>query len=202
MTTQRFKTIVAKTGSRTYILTPSTQMRSGVSSSATTFDPQALAAWLEAAYGLQHVRCQLITATLRDVYLVESHVGRHILIIYRHDQRTWDEIAAEWQFVDYLAQQAVPVAPAIATTIGEQILTLHAPEGIRYAVVTAYVPGQHLRRRPSVEATRRYGEIIASMHVMADGAPVSFARTTHDIAARLDQALAGIRAILGDGLTD
>ena len=62
------------------------------------FDPQALAARLEAAYGLQHVRCQLITATLRDVYLVKSLAGRHILIIYRHDQRTWDEIDAEWQF--------------------------------------------------------------------------------------------------------
>jgi Ser/Thr protein kinase RdoA (MazF antagonist) len=80
------------------------------------FDPEALAARLEAAYGLQHVRCQLITATLRDVYLVESHVGRHILIIYRHGQRTWGEIAAEWRFVDYLVHHSVPVAPAIATT--------------------------------------------------------------------------------------
>src|SRR5215217_1018918 len=98
------------------------------------FAPAALAARLEAAYGFQHVRCQLITATLRDVYLVESRTGRYILIVYRHDQRTRDEIAAEWQFVDYLARQAVPVAPAIQTTTGEQILMLHAPEGVRYAV--------------------------------------------------------------------
>ncbi len=166
------------------------------------FAPEALADRLEAAYGFQNVHCQLITATLRDVYLVESHLGRHILIIYRHDQRTWDEIAAEWRFVDYLAQHAVPVAPAIATTMGEQILTLHAPEGVRYALVTTCVSGQHLRRRPSEEAARRYGELIATIHVLADHAPVSFARTTHDIAARLDQALAGIRAVLGNGLTE
>jgi GNAT superfamily N-acetyltransferase len=108
----------------------------------------------------QRDRCELITATLRDVYLVESRAGRHILIVYRHNQRTWDEIAAEWQFVDYLAQQNVPVAPALATTTGEQILTLQAPEGIRYAVVTTYVSGQHLRRRPSMEATRRCGKAI------------------------------------------
>jgi Ser/Thr protein kinase RdoA (MazF antagonist) len=142
------------------------------------FDPQALAVRLEAAYGLQHVRCQLITATLRDVYLVESRGGRHILIIYRHNQRTWDEITAEWRFVDYLAQHAVPVAPAIATTKGEQILTLHAPEGVRYAVLTTYVSGQHLRRRPSVASTRRYGELIATIHVLADQAPIALARTT------------------------
>jgi Ser/Thr protein kinase RdoA (MazF antagonist) len=165
-------------------------------------NPKALAQRIEAAYDFQHVRCQLITATLRDVYLVESHAGRHILIIYRHDQRSFDEIAAEWRFVDYLAEHDVPVAPAIATVTGEQILTSQAPEGIRYAVVTTYVPGQHLRHRPSVEATRRYGAIIASVHLLADRAPVSFARTTQDSAARLDQALAGIRTFLGDGLTE
>jgi Ser/Thr protein kinase RdoA (MazF antagonist) len=165
-------------------------------------NPEALARHIEAAYGFQQVRCQLITATLRDVYLVESHADRHILIVYRHAQRTRDEIAAEWHFVDYLAEHAIPVAPAIATTTGEQIITLQAPEGVRYAVVTTFVSGQHLRRRPSVEATRRYGEIIATMHVLADHAPTAFGRTTQDIAARLDQAILGIRTILGHGLTE
>jgi Ser/Thr protein kinase RdoA (MazF antagonist) len=166
------------------------------------FAPEGLARHIEAAYGFQNVRCQLITATLRDVYLVESRAGRHILIVYRHDQRTREEIAAEWQLVDYLAQHAVPVAPAIATITGEQIVTFQAPEGVRYTVVTTYVPGQHLRRRPSVEATRRYGEIIATIHVLADQAPTAFGRTTQDIAARLDQALVGIRTILGEWLTE
>jgi Ser/Thr protein kinase RdoA (MazF antagonist) len=78
--------------------------------------------------------------------------------------------------VEYLAQQAVPVAPAIATITGEQIFTLHAPEGVRYAVVTTFVSGQHLRRCPSVEATRRYGAIIATIHVLADQTPTAFGR--------------------------
>jgi Ser/Thr protein kinase RdoA (MazF antagonist) len=166
------------------------------------FAPEILAQRIEAAYGFEDAHCQLITATLRDVYLVESRAGRHFLIVYRHGQRAWDEIAAEWQLVDYLAQHAVPVSPAIATSTGEQMLTLQAPEGVRYAVVTSHAPGQYLRRRPSVEATRRYGEIIATIHMLADQAPVSFARATPDIAARLDQALLGIRAMLGDGLTE
>jgi Ser/Thr protein kinase RdoA (MazF antagonist) len=165
-------------------------------------DPHALAQRVEAAYGLRDVHCQLITATLRDVYLVEARAGRSILIVYRHEQRTRNEVCAEWQFVEYLAQHALPVAPALATLSGEQIVTLQAPEGVRYAVVTTYVSGQHLRRHPSVEATRRYGEIIATIHQLADQAPRSFARATPDITARLDQALAGIRAVLGDGLIE
>jgi len=166
------------------------------------FAPEALARRIEAAYGFQDVRCQLITATLRDVYLVESRAGRHILIVYRHGQRTFNEIAAEWQFVEYLARHAAPVAPAIATLTGEQIVTFQAPEGVRYAIVTTFVTGQHLRRRPSVEATRRYGGIIATIHVLADQAQTAFGRTTQDIAVRLDQALVGIRTILGEWLTE
>jgi Ser/Thr protein kinase RdoA (MazF antagonist) len=164
--------------------------------------PDVLAQRLEAAYGFQHVRCQLITTTLRDVYLVESGAGRHILIIYRHDQRTVDEIMAEWRFVDYLAQQSVPVAPAITTITGEHLLRFQAPEGIRYAVVTTYVPGQPLRRRPSAEATHQYGYIIATIHLLADKAPTSFGRATPDIAASLHQAMAGITAVLRDRPTE
>jgi Ser/Thr protein kinase RdoA (MazF antagonist) len=165
--------------------------------------PHALAERLKAAYGFEHARCQLITATLRDVYLVESLAGRHILIVYRHNHRTWDAIAAEWRFVDYLAQHSVPVAPAVRMQGGgEQILAFQAPEGIRHAVVTAYIPGQHLRRRPSAEASRRYGRIIAAIHVLADQAPAAFARATPDIALSLDQALAGISAALRDRPTE
>jgi Ser/Thr protein kinase RdoA (MazF antagonist) len=139
-----------------------------------------------------------MSATLRDVYLVESRVGRHMLIVYRHARRSRDEIVAEWRFVDFLASRSVPVAPAITMPDGERILTLHAPEGARYAVVTTYAPGQHLRRRPSVEATRRYGQIIATIHLLADTAPTAFARATRDIAASLDEAMAGIRTALRD----
>jgi hypothetical protein len=52
------------------------------------FALQALVQRIEAAYGFEDLRCQLITATLRDVYLVESHAGCHTPIVYRHGQRT------------------------------------------------------------------------------------------------------------------
>jgi Ser/Thr protein kinase RdoA (MazF antagonist) len=158
----------------------------------------ALSERLEAAYGFQHVQCQLITATLRDVYLVVSDAGRHILIVYPHVPHTFDDIMAEWQFVDYLMQHSVPVAPALRSTSGEFILTFQAPEGQRHAVVTTYVPGEHLRRRPSADATRRYGEIIATIHRLADHAPPSFIPTRPSIPARLDRAIAGIQTALLD----
>ena len=68
----------------------------------------ALSRAIEAEYGLADVRCQLLTATLRDVYLVSSNEGRYVLCVYRHEHRPTDEIRAEWQFVDYLGANGVP----------------------------------------------------------------------------------------------
>lgn len=160
--------------------------------------PDLLAERMAADYGLQDARCQLITATLRDVYCVISRTGRHILIIYRHDQQTLDEIAAEWQLVDYLAGHQVPVVPAIPARNGNTILTFQAPEGRRYGVVTAYVPGQHLRQRPSPEATGSYGQIIATLHALADRMPTPFARTGRELGTTLQQSIAAIQAVVID----
>ena len=63
---------------------------------------EALLPEIEAAYSLSAVRCQLITACMRDVYLVTSHQKRYILYIYRHNQRALPEIRAEWQEVMFI----------------------------------------------------------------------------------------------------
>lgn len=160
--------------------------------------PDVLAQRIEAEYGFRDVHCQLITATLRDVYLIVSRASRHILIVYRHGQRTLNEITAEWEFVDYLAMHNVPVAPAIPTMSGTPILTINAPEGIRYGVVTQYVPGQHLRKQPSAGATRSYGRIIATIHTLADEMPTPFTRRGRDIIADLEQNIAAIKAVVMD----
>ena len=156
--------------------------------------PDVLAQRMATDYGLQDARCQLITATLRDVYLVISRTGRHILIIYRSDQQTLNEIAAEWQLVAYLSGHQLPVVPAIPARNGNIILTFHAPEGRRYGVVTEYVPGEHLRRRPSTDAARRYGQIVATIHSLVDRMPVPFARTGGEPGTALQQWIAAIQA--------
>jgi Ser/Thr protein kinase RdoA (MazF antagonist) len=158
--------------------------------------PDLLAERMATDYGLQDARCQLITATLRDVYLVTSRAGRHILIIYRHNQQTHDEIVAEWQLVEYLAREQVPVVLAVPTRNGDTILTFQAPEGRRYGVVTEYAPGQHLRRRPSIEATRNYGQIIATIHVLADKMTTPFARTGHELHTALQECIAAIQTVV------
>jgi Ser/Thr protein kinase RdoA (MazF antagonist) len=128
----------------------------------------AIARCIEEEYGFEQVGCQLITTTLRDVYLITSIQGRHILYVYRHGQRSVEEITAEWRFVDYLRTAGLPVAPAIQSKSGRYLLEFLAPEGIRCGVLTHFAEGVILRRRQSMAATRAYGQIVARIHTLSD----------------------------------
>lgn len=151
---------------------------------------EALAQQISVEYALPDVRCQLISASMRDVYLVRSKQKRHVLFVYRHNQRTADEIQGEWQFVADLDANGVNVAPAIAKKNGDLLLTFEAPEGRRYGVLTSYVAGKHLRHRPSIEAVASYGRLIAQIHTRSDASAVTYTRPTNEIERLLKQSIA------------
>ncbi len=154
----------------------------------------ALAQVLEAEYGLSGVRCQLLTATLRDVYLVRSATIRHVLYIYQHGHRTAEEIESEWAFVEYLGASGVPVAPAIPRKNGELALTFQAPEGRRYGILARFAAGEHLRQRPDSAAVEVYGHIIAQIHTLADAMPQTLNRPSIDLDPLLAQWIAAFAA--------
>jgi Ser/Thr protein kinase RdoA (MazF antagonist) len=158
----------------------------------------ALSRVIEAEYGLAAVRCQLLTATLRDVYLVSSNEGRYVGYVYRHEHRPTDEIRAEWQFVDYLSANGVPVAPAVRRVNGELLLAFHAQEGVRYGVLTHFAPGKHLRQRPSAAAVNAYGRIVAQIHVLADLMPQTLKRPPIDVEDLLRRSIAAFAAEVPD----
>lgn len=155
---------------------------------------QALTHNIKTGYGLSVVRCQLITAFMRDVYLVTADQKRYIFYLYRHQQRTGSEIRAEWQFVDFLYAHGVAVAPAILSKSGEYVLPIAAPEGNRFGVLTTYVAGEHLRQRSSLEAVKAYGRLIAQIHTLADEMPFPLTRPVNDVESILKQSLAAFAA--------
>ncbi|MEM7116466.1 MAG: phosphotransferase [Chloroflexota bacterium] len=148
---------------------------------------QTIARKIEEAYGLLNVRCQLLTATMRDVYLVTSAQGKNIFYIYLHHECRAAEIAAEWQFVTYLFAHKLPVAPAILDKNGEHLLAFNAPEGVRYGVLTAYVEGDHFRRKPSIGAATELGQTIAQLHLLADEMLTELHRPPNNLSRQLQQ---------------
>lgn len=160
--------------------------------------PGPLGKVIESAYGLSSVYCQLIQATMRDVYLVKSHHESYVLFLYRHNQRTSNEIAAEWEIVDYLKASGAPVAPAVRQKNGDLLLVIPAPEGIRYAVLATFIEGQHLRQHYSPEAVRRYGQAIGQIHTLSDlWADInSLPRPRHDFDFIVRQSLTALEPVM------
>lgn len=157
---------------------------------------KALARTVEAAYSLSGASCQLITASLRDVCLVVSSKQRHVLYVYRYNQRTPSEISAEWKFVDFLHAHGVPVAPAIPRKSGDLLLTFDAPEGTRYGAMATFVDGQHLRQRPSIKAVRAFGRAVAQIHTLADEMPFELARPANDWEMLVNQSVAAFDSVI------
>jgi Ser/Thr protein kinase RdoA (MazF antagonist) len=166
------------------------------------FKASALAQWVARLYGLSDVRCQLLSATMRDAYRVTAREGDYLLLVYRHGPRTREHIAAEWQFVKYLAVHGVPVAPAIPTLAADYVIPLNAPEGARYAVLSSFVTGQHLRRRPTVRAVATYGFLIATIHQRADAMPFSVERPANDVEVLLENSIAAAEQAIADRPSD
>jgi len=172
--------------------------------------PAALAETVGAAYRLDGTRCWLIKATIRDVYRVESRSGPAVLCVYRHGRRTVEEIGAELDVLDDLAERGpavgVRVAPAVRTLAGEQIVTLMAPEGARHAVLFRFAEGQLLERAPEPTLARRYGQTIAQLHVLTDAWLRTAASARHraplDAALLVDRSLERIATFLGHRPSD
>src|SRR5260221_3604643 len=119
------------------------------------FNLQALAQRITGAYGLSGVGCQLIKATMRDVYHVTSREGSFIGLVYqaRHSRQS---IREEIELTDYLTQAGLRVVTAVRQRNQEYLIALDAPEGLRHLILLPYVPGT-VSRKPSPTQIGRYG---------------------------------------------
>jgi Ser/Thr protein kinase RdoA (MazF antagonist) len=158
--------------------------------------PETLLHTVKQAYHVPVTECHLLSVSMRDLYILRGRTGQFILIVYRHNQWTPEQIEAEWEFVAYLESEGVPVAPAFRQKDGKLLLTLAAPEGTRYAVLTTLVPGNHLRQQYRAEAVRLYGCAIAQIHVLADLMPGSLDRTANDYDFIVGKSLPAIETML------
>jgi Ser/Thr protein kinase RdoA (MazF antagonist) len=129
---------------------------------------EALSRRIEVAYGLAEVRCQLMAAFMRDVYRVTSKQGRRILYVYRHRHRTVDMIRSEWQIIETLHANGVPVC----------------------GVLTGFADGEHLRARPGIESVSAFARSIARIHNLFDSMPEhELLRPVNDLDFLLDQSV-------------
>lgn len=142
-------------------------------------DVTALEALIASHYGWQHVGCQLIKGTMRDVYEVVADDRHAILCIYRHGERTPAQIAAEMAIVRHLGASGLSVPLPIAMLDGETIFSLMQPEGVRHAAMVTFVEGTPIGRQLTPETAEAVGMLLGDAHLALRGtsrAPSSIMR--------------------------
>ncbi len=132
------------------------------------FSTRALAELLESCYGLSQAECTLIKGKVCDTYAVKSPKNKYILRVYRHTQRTFEEISSEIAIIDFLHTSGLAVAPVVPQLDGKEILTISAPEGLRFAALFTFKEGHFLGRQPVISDVRNFGEVLAQCHLLLD----------------------------------
>ncbi|WP_331971576.1 phosphotransferase enzyme family protein [Ohtaekwangia sp.] len=111
-----------------------------------TLSAQHLNVYLRELYHLSSLStCTLLRAGVNHSYLVEDGATRYVFRIYSLGWRTREEIVEELRLIRHLHSHAIQASYPIADIQGNDIQTLEAPEGTRYAVMFSYAPGNKLQ---------------------------------------------------------
>jgi Ser/Thr protein kinase RdoA (MazF antagonist) len=158
----------------------------------------ALASIVAQAYALDGVHCQLIKSAMLDTYLVTAADGPTILRIYPAQRRTEMDILAELDVLADLQAAGISVSVPILQRGGQRLLAIQAPEGLRYAALFTYAPGQPLSQQCTPPNVRTFGRMLAEVHVLTDRWPQLPARPPLDLEALLDRPLAELDRVFGE----
>jgi len=139
--------------------------------------------------------CRFWERGVNDTYKLVCTDNTYSLRVYRHELRTLDAIEFEVAALNHLHKRGLHVANPIARKDGQYITKLQAPEGVRYAMVTAYAHGTTLNHRNHANAAM-YGQAVAQLHNLSDDFVTDYHRPRLDVEYLLNTSLDIISAFL------
>ena len=150
-------------------------------------------------FKLQDVeRCELWHRGLSDIYLVQNPRGLKVLRVSHHHWRSRTDIDFEVDFLNFLAQHDMPVAAPLATVNGDFLVEVGAPEGMRYATLFPFAPGEISLGGWTVDQSKRLGEVVANIHKISSEFTSESPRQSLDLDYLLDESLSYILPFFGD----
>ncbi|OKH19441.1 homoserine kinase [[Limnothrix rosea] IAM M-220] len=154
-------------------------------------------------YGLVDIeRCELWHRGLSDIYLVQSSDELRVLRVSHHHWRSRVDIDFEIEFLNFLAEHQMPVAAPIATSQGDFVVEVGAPEGTRYATLFPFAPGEIGLGGWTVEQSTKLGQVVAKIHQISADFSCEHPRQPLDLTYLLDESLSYILPFLGDRPND
>ena len=146
-------------------------------------DADAIAREVDARYALDGPAYgELMHRGMNDIYIVRTPRSQYALRAWRADWRSMDDVAYELEFLCYLRDRGLPIAPPVAAQDGSLYFTAQAPEGARALALFQWAPGRKFGAAPSAENAFAMGEIFGRIHTAARDFTPSRRRRTNTIA--------------------
>lgn len=145
--------------------------------------------------------CEFWCQGLNDSYKVITTSDTFLLRIYRHNWRSLEEIKFELDALLHLQKKGADVAYPIASHNGEYIVSINAPEGLRYAILTRYIKGKELKFS-STENAALYGKNMAQLHLLSEQFSSEHARFKLDVKHLITEPLQRIKPFLKESNDD
>jgi len=130
-----------------------------------------------------------------DTYLIENNTEKYILRVYKHNWRNLESIETEIKLLNYLKENKIPVSYPIIDKEGKYIQAIHAPEGIRFAVLFSYAKGYQVRKL-SNEQSYLLGVETAKIHTLTKDKNFGITAHNYDISAQFKITLNTLQSVL------
>lgn len=137
-----------------------------------------------------------------DTYLIEENsnnmnasADKYILRVYKHNWRSLESIETELKLLNHLKEHGISVSFAIKDKQENCIQTIHAPEGIRYAVVFSFAEGEQIRKL-SIEQSYSLGVETGSIHRLTQNTTFGETAQNYDIENQFEITLRILKPIL------
>jgi Ser/Thr protein kinase RdoA (MazF antagonist) len=161
----------------------------------------ALAAEVAQAYDVgPPIACHLLRRGMSDSYCLATRTKRLMLRVYRASHSP-SAVAFELDLLSHLAAAGVPVSAALPAKNGLLALPLAAPEGVRQLALFPY-PARQPFDSTDPGHWRSAGQLLASVHDVADGLISANPRTRLDLVGSIDAPLAAIRPLFAERPAD
>jgi Ser/Thr protein kinase RdoA (MazF antagonist) len=127
-----------------------------------------------------------------DTYQVHCSNEIYSLRVYRHGLRSREEVDFEIAPLNYLKEHGASVAYPIAKREGGYVSEIHAPEGLRYVVMTTHAKGDEPeycgRKHIYEEDARLFGASVAELHNLSEDFETEHKRPRLEIEHLLDRS--------------
>jgi Ser/Thr protein kinase RdoA (MazF antagonist) len=139
--------------------------------------------------------CHFWSRSINDSYLVEAGGDKYMLRVSPAGWRTYEQVAAEVDLLNFLRQHRLPALRPIPQKAGAYIQTLPAPEGPRQAILFSFAPGAPASP-PTERQSQLYGQALAQFHMVTEGYPTGRALLRFDPGDLVDEPLARLQPYL------